>query len=157
MEHYKLLSEINNEGIEVIEMTFNGSTKGLYADNIIAINKEIDTFKEKNCVLAEELGHHHTSFGNILELNANIRNAKQEKRARNWAYEKLAGIVSIINAFEKGIRTKNDLAEYLDVTEEFLEQAVNHYREKYGTHYQVDNYIIYFEPSLQIVKLIKML
>ncbi|URZ02803.1 ImmA/IrrE family metallo-endopeptidase [Clostridium felsineum] len=119
--------------------------------NRIAINN-IKTLREKNCILAEELGHYYTTIGNILD-QSDINNRKQEKRARNWAYTKLVGILQLINAFEKGIRTKSELAEYLNVTEEFLEQAIQHYREKYGMSYQIDHYNIYFEPTLSILKM----
>ncbi|WP_234123455.1 ImmA/IrrE family metallo-endopeptidase [Clostridium hydrogenum] len=146
-----LLKEIEEQNLEIIEMNFKGNLKGLYCDNTIAIDSRLDTESEKNCILAEELGHHYTSLGNILSTN-NIENAKQEKRAKNWGYEKLVTLSSLISAFEKGIRSKNDLSDYLNVTEEFLEYALAHYREKYGIFCEVDNYIVYFEPTLIILK-----
>ena len=88
----------------------------------------------------------------IIEKKS-MNKMKQEKIARNWGYEKLVGIVQLINAFEEGIGSKHDLAEYLNVTEEFLEQAIQHYREKYGTHYEIDHYVIYFEPTFIILKM----
>ena len=38
------------------------------------------------------------------------------------------------------------MAEYLDVTEEYLEEAIDCYKAKYGLYVSIDNYIIYFEP-----------
>lgn len=125
--------------------------KGLYKNGKIAINSELK-INEKICVLAEELGHHFTSSGNILNIE-DIGNIKQEKRARNWAYEQLVKITELISAFNKGVVDRYELAEYLNVTEEFLEEAIQHYREKYGLCYETDDYIIYFEPSLGILKL----
>lgn len=151
MTYDELLEEVESQGIDVFEMNI-GKHKGLYVDNTIALSKNIKTTKEKVCVLAEELGHHHKTSGEILGKK-NINKIKQEKIARNWGYEKLVGIVQLINAFEKGIRSKHDLAEYLNVTEKFLEQAIQHYKEKYGVHYKIDNYIIYFEPTLFIAKM----
>jgi Zn-dependent peptidase ImmA (M78 family) len=58
----ELVNEAQENGVDVIEMSFNGNLKGLYSQNTIAINSKLKTSKEKNCVLAEELGHHHTSF-----------------------------------------------------------------------------------------------
>ena len=40
---------------------------GLISGNRIAIRKNIATTTEKACVLAEELGHHYTTTGNILD------------------------------------------------------------------------------------------
>ncbi|UZW13236.1 ImmA/IrrE family metallo-endopeptidase [Clostridium pasteurianum] len=150
----ELASEIQAYGVDIIEMKFKGNHKGLYGDNVIAINKKIDTDKEKACVLAEEIGHHYTTYGNITD-QSDLRNRKQEKRARNHAYEKLVGIVELINAFEAGIQGRYDLAEYLNVTESFLEYSIQHYREKYGIYFEIDNYIIYFEPNLYVMKAFK--
>lgn len=147
-----ILKSIEDEGIEIIEMEFNGVRKGLYGDNTIAIDRRIKDIRYKRCVLAEELGHHYTSYGNIINYGKLI-NKKQEKRARNWAYEKLIGIVGLINAYNSGVRNRYELAEYFDVTEEFLEDALTHYKEKYGLYLEIDNYLVYFEP-LTIVKMI---
>lgn len=154
MGYEDLINEIEKDGVEVIEMKFKGKAKGYYSDNIIAINSNNKSNAEKYSILAEEIGHHYTTYGNIADQK-DIRNRKQEKRARSYAYEKLVGIVSLVNAFEKGIRDKYDLAEYLNVTDKFLEQAIQHYKEKYGVYYTIDNYIVYFEPSLSIMKMFK--
>lgn len=152
MEYEDLLKEADNNGIEVIEMNFKGCSKGIYSDNVIALNSNA-TYKEKNCILSEELGHHYTTYGNIVN-KADTNNIKQEKKARNWGYEKLVRIVDLINAFEKGIRCKHEIAEYLNITEEFLGQAIQHYKEKYGIYYELDNYLVYFEPNLIILKML---
>lgn len=152
MAYESLLDEIHKEGIDIIQINFKGKSKGLYGDNTIAIDKKIDTSAEKKCILTEELGHHYTSYGNILD-QSNINNIKQEKRARNWAYEKLVGIISLVNAFERGIRNKYELAEYLNITEDFLNEAINHYREKYGIYCEIDNYLVYFEPHFGVLKI----
>lgn len=151
MTYDELLEEVESQGIDVVEMNI-GKHKGLYADNIIAVSNNIETTKEKVCVLAEELGHHHKTSGEILGKKS-MNKMKQEKVARNWGYEKLVGIIQLVNAFEKGIRSKQELAEYLNVTEKFLEKAIQHYKEKYGTYYKIDHYVIYFEPSLFIAKM----
>ncbi|WP_435790634.1 ImmA/IrrE family metallo-endopeptidase [Clostridium sp.] len=141
----ELVNEAQENGVDVIEMSFNGNLKGLYSENTIAINSKLKTNKEKNCVLAEELGHHHTSFGDILNIK-DVRNIKQEKIARNWGYEKLVGVLDIINSYKNGAKNRLDMAEHLNVTEEFLEAAIAHYKEKYGLYYEIDHYIIYFDP-----------
>lgn len=147
---------INYEGVvKVKEADFSKKyflkdLKGLYKNGKIVLNSNISN-KEKACVLAEELGHHFTSSGNILDSN-DIRNIKQEKRARNWGYEKLIGIIDIVNAFNLGLKNKYEMSEHLNVTEEFLEEAINYYKEKYGVYYEIDDYIICFEPSFGIIK-----
>lgn len=152
MLYDELLAETENFGLKVSEKPLEYGFKGLYRNGKIIIDKKISSPNEKSCILAEEIGHHIKTIGNILD-QMDIKNVKQEKIARNWAYEKLVGIVALINAFERGIRTKSELAEYLNVTEEFLDQAIQHFREKYGIYHEIDNYTIYFEPNLRILKI----
>lgn len=79
----RLLCEVGKEDIEVVPWPLRGKTKGLYSDGIIAISSSISTTAEKTCVLAEELGHYHTSCGDIIDTSS-IENRKQEVRARRW-------------------------------------------------------------------------
>lgn len=118
----------------------------------IAIRKGLPESKKK-CVLAEELGHYYTTTGNILD-QSNTSNRKQELHARLWAYDKMIGLTGIVNAYHRGCRTLYDIADYLEVTEEFLAEALQQYKNKYGTRTKIDNYIIFFEPSLGVFELI---
>lgn len=141
-----LEDEACKDGIEIIQKEFKSNRiKGLYCDKVVALSKDLETSTEKKCILAEELGHHHTSAGDILDLSV-VQNRKQERQARIWAYNKQIGLKGLINAYEHGCKCKHDIAEYLEVTESFLEEAVSCYNEKYGLFTQIDNYIIYFSP-----------
>ncbi|MDP4177958.1 MAG: ImmA/IrrE family metallo-endopeptidase [Bacillota bacterium] len=152
MIYEELLIESEKSGIKIKEKSLKYGFKGLYKNAKVIINSNIKTNNEKSCVLAEELGHHFKTVGNIVD-QSNQSNKKQEKIARNWAYEKLVGIVQIINAFKDGINTRYEMAEYLNVTEDFLEDAIQHYREKYGEYYRIDCYMIYFYPFFGIMKI----
>lgn len=152
MNSYECLQcEACEDGIYVIERNFSKNIKGLYCDGMVAINENIETTTEKNCVLSEELGHHYTSFGNILDLS-DVQNRKQERQARLWAYNKRIGLYGLIRAYEHGCSSRYEIAEFLEVTEEFLEDAIHCYREKYGICANVDNYVIYFIPQLAVSK-----
>lgn len=144
MVYENLLNECSDLGIKVKETVLKGSD-GRCKGNRIAINKNLYTQTEKKCVLAEELGHYHTTYGDIID-QTKIENVKQEIIARRWGYEKLVGMVDIINAYRYGVRNRHELAEYLDVTEEFLCEAIEYYKRKYGICYKIDTYLIYFEP-----------
>lgn len=138
------------DGIDIVDYDFNSdSIKGLYCDGVVGINKNIMTTTEKACVLAEELGHHYTSSGNILD-QTKTENIKQEQRARMWAYNKQIGLYGIIEAYKHGCTNLHEMAEHLEVTEEFLRDALEAYRLKYGHYVIVDNYTIYFEPYLMV-------
>lgn len=150
MNYEALLDEAHQEGLIVKEKPLkynNGRIKG----KRIAIRKDIETSAEKTCVLAEELGHHHTSVGNILDMD-DMRNRKQERQARLWGYNKLIGLTGIITAFRAGCQNRHEIAELLGVTEEYLQECIDCYRDKYGVYTEVDNYVIYFIPNLAVME-----
>lgn len=154
MKYEKLLREADKKGIYVIEeATFKSNSDGLINGDVIGINKKIRSNTERACVLAEELGHYHTSVGNILDLS-DVKNRKQELRARIWAYNNLIGLYGIISSYKAGCRSLHEMAAHLDVTEAFAAEALEYYRRKYGYCKRIDNYVIYFEPSLGVLELI---
>lgn len=154
MDKYeKLLYRAVNDGISIDEdYPFKGKTYGLYIDGNIALSNKLKTTKEKTCVLAEELGHYYTTAGDIIDLN-DTNNRKQELRARAWGYNQLIGMAGLVQAFEHGCRNRYEMAEYLDITEEYLEEALKHYRSKYGVYTTFDQYVIYFEPYFSMAKI----
>ena len=139
--------------INIIEMDLSEikNLKGLCIDDNIAIEKSMLP-SEKSCILAEELGHYYTTYGNILD-QTDIGNRKQELRARMWAYDRQIGLLGIIRCFEAGCQSQSEMAEFLDVTEEFLKEALERYRQKYGVYTSIDQYIIYFEPRITVMKI----
>ncbi|MGG4216324.1 ImmA/IrrE family metallo-endopeptidase [Paenibacillus sp. FSL L8-0638] len=141
-----LLNEAHKHSIEVYEMPMLPGNKGLYADGIVWVNKYVPTTVGKACILAEEIGHYHTSAGNILNLK-DIRNRKQELRARQWAYQCMIPLDRIVQAHHARISGRYDLAEYLGVTEEFLQAAIDRFTEKYGLSVKADDrHVIVFDP-----------
>lgn len=120
-----LLNEAYEEGLIVKEkpLQYNdGRIKG----NRIAIRETIETTTAKACILAEELGHYHTTVGDILDQN-NANNRKQEYVARKWAYERLVPEENIRQAIADGYTDIWDLAEHLNVDEAFLKEALQYY------------------------------
>ena len=150
MTYENLLIAADQEGLMVKEKPLH-ENDGLIKGNRIAIRKDIRTQTQKTCVLAEELGHHYTTVGNILD-QSDPDAMKQERKARLWAYNKLIGLSGIIQGYKAHCRNRYDLAKYLDVTEEFLDEALACYRNKYGTSVELDGYLIVFEPSLAVLE-----
>ena len=148
MKYDALLDEANAEGISIKERpfkTYDGRIKG----KDIYLRKDMNT-TEKACVLAEELGHYYTSVGNIIDMD-NSSNRKQERQARLWAYNKQIGLKGLVRAYEHGCAS-HEIAEYLDVTEEALQECIEFYRDKYGEYKTFDHYIIFFIPHLAVLK-----
>ena len=145
-----LLKEADEEGLIVREKDLPGYDGRIY-QNRIAINKNLPTQTDKACVLAEELGHYYTSTGDILD-QSDPAHCKQERHARLWGYNRAVGLSGIIQGYKAHCRSRYDLAKYLDVTEEFLDEALACYRNKYGTSVELDGYLIVFEPSLAVLE-----
>ncbi len=59
----------------------------------------------------------------------------------------------IIDAYKNSCTTLSEASEYLDVTEEFLEESLSYYKSKYGISVKIDNYTIFFEPYLAVLEL----
>lgn len=151
MNYEALLNDADAEGLNIKERpfrTYDGRIKG----KDIYLRKNMDS-TEKVCVLAEELGHHHTSVGNILDMT-DISNRKQERQARLWGYNKLIGLSGLIKAYEAGCQDKYEVAEFLGVTDEYLQNCVECYRDKYGIGTAMNEYYIMFIPHLAIGKMV---
>lgn len=144
MTYEQLLTTADQNGLLVKEKKL-AKHDGLLKGKRIAIRKDIETQAEKSCVLAEELGHHYTSSGDILDQD-NIMKQKQEYRARLYGYNLKIGLTGLIRAYEAGCRNLYEMADFLDSTEEYLKKAIQCYRSKYGVCTAVDNYVIYFQP-----------
>lgn len=141
----KLLREAACLGIDVYEWDMPQRIKGLYGDGVIIINKHVRSDVEKTCIMAEEMGHHHMTAGDILDQSS-IANKKQEVKARRWAYSKLVPLQAIISAYQAGVRSRYELADYLGITEEFLEEAIRYYKQRYGISKTIGDYVVYFDP-----------
>ena len=98
---------------------------GLYADGCVWINQDMPT-NRKACVLAEEVGHYETSSGDILD-QTDTGNRKQELTARKWAYNKVVPEEEIFEAISAGYTEVWEIADHLDVDEQFLREALKYY------------------------------
>lgn len=145
MLYEALLREAEQQGIHTYEKPMGPRIKGLYADGVIWINKNLSTRAEKACVMAEELGHHNKTAGDILDQRDLVKR-KLELIARSWGYERVVPLTSFIVAHRTGIRNRYELAEHLGVTEHFLDSCIKRYQEKYGTSVKLGMYTIVFDP-----------
>lgn len=149
LNYDELISEAEQIGLIVKEKPLQ-SADGRILNNKIVIRDSLDELGKK-CVLAEEIGHYLKNAGDILDQR-NTSNSRQEDRARSWAYDRLIGLDGLVSAFECGCQTKFDVAEYLDVTTAFLDDALKKYKERYGIVVKYKEYFIYFYPCLAVLK-----
>lgn len=145
-----ILMEADSHGLITREKPLQAH-KGRIKGNRIAINNKL-TEKEKKCILAEELGHYYTGSGDILDQSS-ASNRKQELHGRVYAYNKLVGLMGIVDAYKNHCTSISETAEHLDIPEDFLKDALNHYKSKYGKYATIDNYVIFFEPSIAVLEI----
>jgi len=145
VRYEELLVEAERLGLLVVETSIKGEIKGLYYNGVVWLNNSLKDDTHKCCVLAEEMGHFYTSRGNITNQN-DLRNVKQENKARRWAYEKLVPLSEILKAHNLQVKEKYEVAEFLGVTEWFLDSAISYYKEKYGPCVKYRGYTIHFDP-----------
>lgn len=91
------------------------------------IVRPTQTQAELVCLLAEELGHYHTNPYRVLQYH-NISDLHAEAAARRWGYRRVIAIDRVIKALRAGLRERCDVADYLGVTEVYLEEAIDYYR-----------------------------
>lgn len=150
MNYDDTLKMADNLGLVVREKPLKSSDGRIY-NNRVAIRRTIPTSVEKSCVLAEEIGHYRTGYGDITRLKS-VSDRKQEYRARLYGYNLKIGLMGLIRAYKHGCHSLYEAAEYLDVTEEYLKEAIDCYKSKYGEYVEIDNYVICFYPYLAVLE-----
>lgn len=150
----ELLIEAEKLGIRIKEIDFGIDAEiGYYCNNKILINNRLSE-RQKYIVLAEEIGHHKTTVGDITN-QTKLENKKQEIKARRYGYTFLLEPIDLIYAFRKGAKNRFEIAEYLDITEKVFDEAISCFKCQYGIGRQFGDYYIGFEPNLHFIKLLK--
>ncbi|GAB3061145.1 hypothetical protein ACFOU0_06585 [Salinicoccus sesuvii] len=121
----------------------------------ITIDGRINYYLQ-NGILAEELGHHATSYGDITNYkgkNININAAKQEVRARRFGIKLILPLEKLVDCFENGYwGDLYAMCLYLEIDRSYFEEAIEDYKKQFGSYVKYDGYYIAFEP-LKIEKL----
>lgn len=112
----------------------NIHSKGVYfkvedLPPVIAIDESIVKYTALYIsILAEELGHHFTTQGNLLEFSKdyseNLYKNKKEYLARKWASNFLISDAEFVQALLSSISNKYEMCEYFNITYEILENKI---------------------------------
>ena len=154
MTYDKLLEEADKLNLFVVENAkFQSPACFLINYDVIGIHKNVHSYTKRSCILAEEIGHYKTTVGNIIDQSSTA-NRKQERNARMWAYNQMVGLQGIISCYQARCNNLFEMADHLGVTEQFLSDALREYQSKYIEYTQVDNYIIYFVPTLAVFQIL---
>lgn len=125
-------------------IALKGNFEGFYDNGVILIDKNLPETRKAE-VLYEELAHHKLTYGNILD-QSKFNNRKFENYARRYGYEAALPLHIIVEAHNYGVSNLYELAEYVQLSEEYIVEILKHYKNKYGigTHY--GEYLITFDP-----------
>ena len=128
MKTNDLYSIAQQAGIQVdrIDLESNCSVALSLGDRLfIGLDNNISGAEERVC-LAHEIGHCQTmSFYNI-DSPLDVR-GKHERRANVWAIKAMIPFCAYRKALELGFTEIYFLADYFNVTEDFMRKAVEYY------------------------------
>lgn len=114
---------------------------------LILINRH-RPLAQRTAALAEELGHHFKSIGDLRDLR-DIAAAKSERLAHDWSIESLLPMPALESQLQQGNGTVWELAEACDLPAEFIREAAAYHSRKQPRRITVKD----LPPQLQ--KLIK--
>lgn len=107
-------------------------------------NKEVyinsnRSYKQNLQDLAEEIGHWETTVGDIHEM-ATLNDYQQELSARQFGYMTIVSLDGLIDCFRNEITTPWDIADYFECDVQYIWNALNTYKIKYGENFDYKGY-----------------
>lgn len=97
-------------------------------DNIAIDYSKLKGERQEKDVLMHEISHNETGTFYGLKIPLETR-ARREFRARKWAWTRAIPVEELKQAVSSGYTEPWELADYFDVTEEQLQEAITYYRE----------------------------
>lgn len=150
-KYEQLLVKAEKLGAKVREIDFGTNKKcGRCLGNIIYINSIISE-TEKYEVLAEELGHYKTTYGNILD-QGNVINRKLENIARREGFNIIVEPNDVVEAIRHNAFALHEIAEYINVSVETFLDILEDWKRKYGVGIQVGTCYLQFEPCFYFIR-----
>jgi len=128
----ELEEEASILGIEVMDIDIPIPEMNAAYMNLLGVERiflrNSGTVRERACWIAEELGHHHTSQMQVLRYRC-VEDWRAEARARRWAHMRLLTPDAITTA-ARNTDDMYEIAEALDVSEEFLRESIDDFQSK---------------------------
>ena len=139
----KLLAQYDDE-IIIEETNLKKGLLGLYLGEIILIEKRLNSVNKLE-TLYEEIAHHLITYGDIRD-QTKMLHRKFELKARRLGSELAISLDGLIDAFHHGVQNLYEMSQYFDVSEQYVLNALNNYKMKYGLDVYHKGYVIKFEP-----------
>lgn len=123
----------------------------------LTIGREIYIDKEKSEttqyeVMLEELAHVAKTVGDITKQDTTEK-VKQERLARSIAYQEAVPLDRLIECFNEQPWSVDEMAEYFGVSQKFLLEALENYRDKRGLFFEYHGYYFDLRQGLNITKI----
>lgn len=119
--------------------------KGLYINNVAYLNPQ-QTFEELIDTVGEEIGHHLTTVGDIIDQDTTEKR-QQEQRARDVGRTLVISPQDIIDCYHERFAYPWECAEFLGVSVEAIIEAIKVYAKKYSGFMDYQNYTILFRTN----------
>lgn len=148
----ELLVKAEKLGIRVREIDFGIDDEvGYYFNNKILINSRLNE-RQKYGVLAEEIGHHFKTYGDITD-QSKLENRKQELAARRHGYNFILKPLDIVYAIKCGCRNIYEISDFYELTTNQITTILNDFKKQYGIGKRFDEYFVAFEPTFAFVRM----
>jgi hypothetical protein len=142
-----------SRGIVLEHSTLPGSLDSIYYETVhthpvITVDSSVTKHAEQIVKIAEELGHHYTTSGNLLtdKRKSKVSIRKQEQLARRWAFRYTVSLSGIVDAYQAGAHSLHEMAEFMGIEMLFLAEALDTYGMIYGKETPYGNLTIHFDP-----------
>lgn len=112
--------------------------------SIIVINSSLSE-AEQTVVLAEHLGYYFAGRNMDPQTRRASKNYLKEC-AKTWSYNQLLPLSKFIEAMERGVNNRKQLAAFCQLPENYILEAVAYYKSKYGDYVKQGCHAIFFEP-----------
>ncbi len=139
----------NNDQYQIkVKLDMPSELGGLTHGRIIYLNGR-KSKAELNQNLAEEIGHEKFTVGNIVHEDSNS-DTQQENKARVWGMQQLVSLNALVDAWQAGACSPQEVAEELEVTPEYLLDAIEMWRTKKGLTFWHGDYYFDLTNGIQI-------
>lgn len=145
MQNFEMLMSQHDDITYIFDRNMPNKHKGLYIDNTVYLNQN-QSAPELYSTVAEEIGHHLTSYGDIIDQSV-TDSRRQEKKARYVASLMTVSLEGLIECSENGLKYDWECAEYLEVTIVAFKEAIELYQEKFGMTFNHEGYRFSFATA----------
>ncbi|BAP85488.1 hypothetical protein LOOC260_109490 [Paucilactobacillus hokkaidonensis JCM 18461] len=124
---------------------------GFITGKTIYLNKNL-SIQEQYQWLQEEIAHYDYTVGDIVDENTTDKR-KQEHLARSKAMERTVTLDGLVYCFVHELWAPDEIADYFDVTDDYLRDCLENYATKRGSVFRYKDYYFDLRCGLNITKI----